>query len=305
MKPAYILFLSAALFSCSGHEGYDSSATVPVAPVYSIVCDSSSIATPETEAFLRTVGAESLGEWSKSRAVAVFTPDVDSVFADAIPTGTIVGNILKRADAQGLSFPARSYAAVVYGRPESIMFVDSTMLIALNHYLGAEYPGYSHLPYYIREGKTPERMPYDIAEALTATSYPFIGTDNPTLLSRLLYQGALTEAKLRLVPGASKAEALGYTDEEYKYLEENERGIWQSIVASRLLYDTSPATADRLLAPAPAVTITTPSAPGRAGRYIGYKIVASYLTNHPGTDLTQLLDSTFYNSTQTLAESGY
>lgn len=289
MKKFFFILLPVLLSACAKPDAYSEDYAVEVAEVYHLVSDTAQMPTPEVETFLRVVGYPSADEWSKSRAAAVFTPDVDSVFPSGANLGIIIGNILERAKDEGLQIPQRSYAAVVYGRPESIMFADSVMLIALNHYLGADYPGYSHLPYYMRSGKTPERMPYDIAEALTATSYPYVGVDKPTLLSRMLYQGALTEAKMRLVPGAKLTDALGYSEEELDYLQKNEKALWESLVASRLLYDTSAATADRMLAPAPSVGITTPAAPGRAGRYIGYTLVRRYLDKNPQASMPELL----------------
>ena len=93
----------------------------------------------------------------------------------AIAMARAVGTVLARTRNAGLELPRRRYASVVWGKPQSIIFVDSVMLIALNHYLGAEYEGYSHFPLYSRLVKEPAIMPFDISEALIATAYPFAG----------------------------------------------------------------------------------------------------------------------------------
>lgn len=243
--------------------------------------------------------------WSHSLAVAVFTPAVDSVYADTDTLSRRLGYILGRADDLNLELPHRSYAAVVWGKRESIAFVDSVMLIALNHYLGQEYEGYSEWPVYRRFVKAPDFMPYDIAEALVGTQYPYEEREGGTALSRLLYEGALTQAKMELVPDARAPYALGYRDEQYNFLAENEAQLWQTLVASDMMFDTSGLAADRLVSPAPNTSVLDVRAPGRAGRYLGWKIVKAYLQRHPETTLRTLLSPDFYHSPDALAQSGY
>lgn len=312
------LLLLPMLWACSRND--DTSVPARVVPVYRIMAAYADIDSAaqdsvfradsvEIEAFMRTVSElpcdrELIAGWSASQVVEVFTPDVDSVFADTSSVAKSLGRILARAGEQGLNLPNRRYAAVVYGRPESILFVDSVMLIALNHYLGADYPGYSHWPAYMRAQKTPASLPCDIAEALTATSYPYeaAGTD-ATLASRLLYEGALAHAKT-LLTGCTPAQALGYTDDEYRQLLADEAVLWHALIGADLLYDTSPAVADRLVTPAPRASINGTPAPGRVGRFIGYRIVQSYLSSHP-TELAILLTPPFYTSPATLPSSAY
>ena len=288
--------------------------TQRVAPVYSLFCDSSAEAEvpgsvlPELTAFMKVLGrgadAESLAEWSRSPAVKVFTPDVDSVFPSLGKIESALGDILASASVEGLELPRRRYAAVVWGRPESIMFCDTVMLIALNHYLGDDYPGYSHLDGYRRRVKTPRMLPYDIAEALVATAMPYRHRDGSTVLSRLLYEGALAEAKYRLAGGDWPA-ALGYSEDEYAALSEHETELWELLVGKGLLFSTLPSDAERLVGPAPSTANLTDNSPGRAGRFIGHKIVRAYIAAHPDATLREMLSPEFYDSDATLREAGY
>ena len=264
--------------------------------------------TPELAAFMKVAAgdtsAAAIERWAESPAVRVFSPDVDSIFQSVEPLELALGGIVERANHEHISLPATRFAAVVWGRPESIVFCDSVMLIALNHYLGADYPGYSHVESYRRKLKTPARLPADITEALVATSCPYVSDDVASVLSRLLYEGALIEAITRLAR-ISPAEAMGYTADEYAYLEQHETQLWQTLVARELLYSTLPADAHRLVAPAPATSLLDPRSPGRAGRFLGHRIVQSYLGHNPGTTLQQLLSPAFYRSDDALRQSRY
>jgi len=263
----------------------------------------------EVVAFMKTVSERpfepSLAEgWANSRAVEAFTPTVDSVFGGVGEIEQILGHILGKANEHGLELPLRRYAAVVYDRPKSILFVDSVMLIALNHYLGEDFPGYSHWPYFMRRTKNPETLPYDIAEALTATSYPF-KNKKADVLSRIIYEGVLAKAKTTLTNDGDPAAALGYDKETWQWLLDHESALWHSLVTTHALYDTSQTTIDKLVSPTAQISILKPTAPGRAGRFIGYRIVEAYTGKHPEMTLPQLLSPTFYNNPAVLIESGY
>lgn len=322
MRYIFQLLLVLLLISCNARsERYEGSPerVVPLYAKFSDYAKADSSArqhifchdSVELAAFMRTVSEQELSDellewWASSQPVAVFTPDVDSVFTDTLEVGKILGNILYKADQAGIVLPERRYATVVYGRPRSVLFVDSVMLIALNHYLGFDYPGYSHWPVFMRINKTPQAMPYDLAEALVATSYPYsLEGEDATLLSRMVYEGVLAHAKMSLVPQADIAGTLGYTDAEMKWLDENERSIWRSLVQKQLLYDTSDDVAGRIISPAPEVYIVDPVSPGRVGRFIGYQIVEDYLKKNPDKKLPEMLKPEFYKGNTVLVASEY
>lgn len=266
--------------------------------------------TAQIEAFMSVVGEtpvthERIEAWSWSLPVMRFTPLVDSVFRDSVASvERAVGTALARLRAAGVELTPRSYGAVVWGRPESVMFVDSVMLIALNHYLGAESDAYEGFPLYLRLVKEPRLMPYDIVEAMVATDYPY-QDGNPTALSRMLYEGALVAARLEGTEGGNPADAVAYRPEQMQFVEEEEANLWRTLVGRGYLFDTSVTTIDKLVAPAPNTSILDPRSPGRAGRWLGYRIVEKYRRKHPEVTLEQLLQPSFYTNPEVLGESGY
>ncbi len=261
-------------------------------------------------AFMDVVSGEPVSDgvvegWSNSLQVTMFTPPADSVFPSADFISKSLGHVVAAAASEGLALHPYRYAAVVYGRPESILFVDSVMLIALNHYLGSDFEGYSHLPAYMRMLKNKEMLPYDLAESLVATSYPYIDDAGADVLSRMLYEGALTEAKLRTVPDADLAHALGYSEEQLQWLRDNEARLWRTLVGKDLLYDKSGDVMSRLFSMSPSSRDLDPVGPGRAGRYFGYRIVEKYISRHPEASLEYILSPSFTSDRKVLGESGY
>lgn len=90
-----------------------------------------------------------------------------------------------------------------------------------------------------------------MAETLLRRDFPFEPqADYPTVLSRMLYEGALLEAEMQLA-GLSEQEALGYTDAQMAWLEKNERKMQEKLVGGKMLFSTDEQLAASLVNPAP------------------------------------------------------
>lgn len=288
--------------------------SVDVVPLYRYFADGDSAAvmadTALTRTFLQVVNypldtlSRSAAFWSNSLPVGIFTPAVDSIFGHEGPDiARIAGYAQAAAREEGLDLPRREYVAVVYGRRESMVFADSILFIALNHYLGSDYRGYQGFPIYERLVKTPEQLPYDVAEAIVATSYPYEAPDDgATVISNMLYNGALALSRLYLVENSNPAEALGYSQEAYSWLLDHEKLLWETLVGKKLLYDIDPQTVRKLVGPAPSTAILDPGSPGRVGRFLGFRLIEKYMKKHPETRLSDLLSPDFYSSPDTPAE---
>ena len=243
--------------------------------------------------------------FASTRRIAAFLPDVKAAFPP--PCDSVASALGRVFAATGRQ---RSVYAVVSPFRQSVVLAgDTAVFIALNHYLGSGHPAYSGFPAYQRRQKTPSRIPLDVAEAVLAASYPYVppkaDVGGATALSRMLYEGALIELVMRAT-GVSEQEALGWTPDELRWAAANERRVWDEMLRRRLLFSTDPAVGTRLLDPAPSVPLVNASSPGRIGRFMGRRIVDSWLRatgSAPSAD--RLLSPEFYNSRQTLGEAGY
>lgn len=295
--------ISIILASCSHTHDYSA---VRVTPLYRQISPDSLVDdTIALRAYLAVMVTDSMANpraaVAESPAVRAFAPPVEVIYSDDNIEYTI-GKILGRAYDAGVVLPPRHYAAVVWGRPESILFVDSTMLIALNHYLGADFEGYSHLPAYQRSTKTPQALPYDIAESLLGTQYPYNGK---SVLSRLLYEGAMAYAKNNIVGVNDPATALGYSKDEYQWLQNHEKQLWSSITAQGMLFSNDSRTAQSLVSQRPSTPELIHGTPGRAGRYIGYKMIEEYMNRHKDQQITNILEDGFYSNPDILSVIQY
>lgn len=162
-------------------------------------------------------------EYSKSRAVAIFSSDIRALLdnkSDNFKT------ILKLEDNICNYFSANKFYdlySVVSPYNQSIFIADSIMFVGLNHYLGSDYAGYDYFEPYQRVTKTPQHLVYDIAEAVILDKFPYKRKEDETVLDVLLYNGAIVYAIMQVVPNADLAEALGYTKEQLGWAENNEK----------------------------------------------------------------------------------
>lgn len=253
----------------------------------------------------------SIALYSQKRIIAMSRGRMDSVWGTAAEPSPRFRSLEKSLGALKASleqqFPALSMPeifTVISPFNQSVFTVDSTMFLGLNHYLGADYDLYGYFPDYIRERKEPERILPDVAEALIRRDYPFEPTSEyPTVVSRLIYEGAVVEAVSQLT-GLSPQEVLGYNEQEWKWLEDNEKEMWGALASRKLLFSTDEMTASMLTGLAPATNILNVDSPGYAGRFVGHRIVRSFLKNNDLT-LSELLLPSFYDDPQTLSKSAY
>lgn len=310
-----ILLLSVMVYGCKQSQDAEPYPVLRVDKVLAGVADADSAryvaaidsVRPEINAMMSVLGYPSpdwqmLTAWSESAVVRVFQPDVDSVYANVDGLEREIGHIMREAARQGIALPHMHFAAVVWGSQRPIVRVDSIVLIALNHYLGAQYPGYEGFNALKRSEKIPDMLPYDLSAVLCATQYPMSTKSAPTLLSWMLYEGALAYGRMLLVPDASEARALGFTDEQLRLLTDNEKALWQEMALKKLFYETDPMVIDRYLTAAPNTPLLQGQAPGRVGRYIGYIIVKSYLKKHKDATLQFLLSPSFYDNPSILSD---
>lgn len=246
-----------------------------------------------------------LEAYSDSRVVTLFTFDVNARFLAMDSVECILALLEKSIRDRLENKQLGRLLSVVSPYNQSIFTIDSIMFIGLNHYLGSDYAGYDYFEIYQRATKTAKHLPYDVAEAFLAQNYPYKPDDDATVLTEMLYHGAVLYAVMSLVSDADLQEALGYDTYQMEWVEENESEMWNALISRGLLYSTSQADADRLMRPSPATMILHQDCPGRAGRYIGYRIVCSYMSNFERTSLDELLKPSFYSSPQSLVDAKY
>lgn len=251
-----------------------------------------------------TVTEEALTRYAGSKAVAMFRPEVAKIWPDSV--------LNRRLQAVANRLPVvlpivkmPVVYTVVWPYNQSVVALgDSAVILALNHYLGAQHPAYNGFAEYVRRHKEPERVAVDLAEAIVSLRFPYDGGSYPTVLSRLLREGAIIEAVMRLT-GVDEAAALGFTPDQAEWAASNERQAWETMLNRKMVFSTDADLSEALIAPSPSTSVLNVESPGRLGRFIGHRIVAAYLRSNPDSSLSFILSPEFWNDGNALSKSGY
>lgn len=248
----------------------------------------------------------SIDSLSHTAAFAMFEPEIEKVFSSTERLEKRLGTLNANMCEQLPSLPSYSYYGILSPYRQQVILVDSVVFVALNHYLGSEHEAYSSMPDYARHTKTEEYIPADIAEAIVAVEHPFTASGNePAAVNYFIYEGALLKAVSSLTGEDDISFLLGWTPDQLATVQASEAEIWRKMAAGNMIYSTDMSMGRQLCAPAPSSAPISGELPGRIGRYIGYRIVNSYLANNPDTNLSDILSPSFYNSPSTLINSGY
>jgi uncharacterized protein YjaZ len=124
-------------------------------------------------------------------------------------------------------------------------------------------------------------------------NFPFKGNDE-ILLDRMLYEGKLRYILSQVLPQRKIWEAVAYTQEQYNWCADRQAKIWKSVLENQHLFKPDYRTTSHYLNEAP-YTATLPSdSPGRAGIWLGFQIIVSYMKNYPETNWQELMENIDY-----------
>jgi len=156
---------------------------------------------------------------------------------------------------------------------------DSVIVfVGLDNFLGAGYPGYNAIPGYQRVLMEQRQLGVSYANALVEGRI-LQNFNDPSLLGQMVYHGKRHLAVEAVMDEVPAHEVLGYSLEEYDFLVENERQIWEVLVREKLLFSTDMMVRQRLVEPAPFSKMGTAmdaEIPGRVAQFIGYRMMRSF-----------------------------
>ena len=175
---------------------------------------------------------------------------------------------------------------------DRVIYADSLLFVSLNFYLGANY--YNNLPNYISERMEISYISNDIAYKI---SEKFVNNlEDRTLLSNMITHGKILYINKLINPSEEEWIVFNTTKEKLVWAIENEFEIWSYFVEKELFYDTDLDLRSRFMSPAPYSKFNLDidkKSPGGIGRWLGFRIVNSYM-NHNQITVNQLLNIDHY-----------
>lgn len=178
-----------------------------------------------------------------------------------------------------------------------------SVMMHLDWYLGENNQFYSGngLPVYLRSQFKKEYLPiHCFRNAIVWEQLP--NREPITLLDNMIDQGKVYYFTEMLFPARPLKDIFGYTDAQMQWAELHHGQVWDYLKEKEWLFSKDAQVAQHMTGVAP---FTSPfkDSPGQMGSFIGWKIVASYMENHPETSFSELMKMT--DSNELLNKSGY
>lgn len=196
-------------------------------------------------------------------------------------------------------FPGRQVPGVytcITGFNNSIITGDSVLGISLDRYLGADCEYYPRLEIYkyIAARMTPENIVPDCIYGWGASDWVLdsMNYSSDNVLTEIIHFGKLKYFEKCMLPELEDELLFGFTSDQMKFCRNNEEQMWTYLIEHDMLFSTDQFTIRKITGEAPFTSFFTNESPGRAGIWIGFRIVESYMMNNPGVNLKELMYDT-------------
>lgn len=218
---------------------------------------------------------------------------------EVFPNSSFLENELQNAFSRFKHFFPQQTIPVVYTYISDMYFEqpiwiqDSIMVVAIDLYLGNDFPLYTRLglPYYKVMWMQPQSLPVDVMKAIYFDKISPVYRPQ-TLLDRMIDAGKLLVFLDAMFPELPDEVKISYTTQQLNWANQNEENIWAFMVSNNLLYSKEHQTQSKLIQDGPFTTGFGNESPSRLGVYIGWEIVLSYLKNNPDVSLEEMLKKT-------------
>jgi hypothetical protein len=171
------------------------------------------------------------------------------------------------------------------------------LAIGLQLYMGAESSWYDSeqistiYPRYISRQFAPEYIVVNSIQNIL-NDYDPLALNGKQLIDQMIETGKRQYILSQCLPTASDTLLLGYTGNQLKAIDENKGDIWTFLSSQNRLFSVDPNLTSSILTEAPYNDYFGEDIPGNVGKYIGYRIVQSWMSQQNGkskNNLNQLL----------------
>ena len=215
--------------------------------------------------------------------------DALKIYADVSDIEKDLTEAFRRAKYFLPQFPTPRVYCHVSGLNQSLIVDEEFISLSIDNYLGADYQLYKEIGIYKyqRPNMRREKVAPDYITAWLSSEFSNSLADN--LLSDMIRYGKILYTVSVLLPKTPERVIMGYSEEQWDWVKKNEANMWNALIASKDLYTTSMMIKNQYIGDGPFTKPFTQESPGRAGTYIGWRIVENYMKHNPQISIQQLL----------------
>ncbi len=245
-------------------------------------------------------------KFATGKPYSEFFQDADSVFPDMTAEKKELDNAFSilKTHLPNLNVP-QQYVSIISGFYSNVLCTKTRLGFSLEYYLGPNYPNYKYvdgLYDYMVCNYRREKLVSDGVFCWLSTEYNFTESA-PTLLQKIIYLGKLVYLTSVSLPDQNLQTILGYTPDQIEWCCQNEAQMWHYMAEYKHLFSTDRLTVGKYCDPAPSTAFFPQESPGRAGLFVGYKIIESYLESNKEVTLQDLMNDN--DASGILEMSGY
>ena len=239
-------------------------------------------------------------------------PAVTNLYSDALKTYDDVFKIEKsitmafrRMHYFFPSIPVPKCIMEVSGFNFNVVVRDNFAALSTDYYLGANYPLYDSIPElyaYQRQVMTPKNVASTYVSEWLISQFPYF-SEQDRLLDEIIYQGKILYLTSLLLEEEKIETLIGYTPEQWKWCINYEKDMWQTLIENKYLFSNDFHLRKKMLEDAPFTQPFTQESPGRAGIFVGYRIVESYMDKNKNISPLELMKNS--DAQGILERSGY
>ncbi len=171
-----------------------------------------------------------------------------------------------------------------------IIYDGRMMLIALDMYLGPNYPPYEKLgaPNYRIQKFSKE---YVVRDCMDQVAHAMLGgrAKGKNILDLMILRGKYLYFLDAMLPNTSDEIKIKYSKSQLEWAKKNEAKLWAFIIENEILYSNDKNVEKKLLLDAPFTSYFGNGSPPRLGEWVGWKIVKRFMQNNPTVTLEDLL----------------
>lgn len=177
---------------------------------------------------------------------------------------------------------------VITGFGTDLFYSDSLLVISLDYFSTHSGKYKPDMPQYILDRYYPESVQAIVA-LLVSNKYNQINELDQSLIAEMVYYGKAYYFARQLLPCVHDTIVTGFTQQEISILESTGKDIWAYLVEKEHLFSTEHRIVNKYVGERPYIAEIGPSCPGRAGRWLGLKIVEAYMKRNPTVGLLELM----------------
>jgi len=177
----------------------------------------------------------------------------------------------------------------------SVYIYDDFLFVNIDMYLGADLSYYEAvgLPLYMIERCDPAYLPVDIFKKAVVFKH-LEKAPRTTLIEAMITEGKKLYFTEMMFPTLHERFIIGYSEEKYTWANQYLGNMWSYLIEKNELFGKGEQLMRCYIEESPFTKPFGSDSPGRVGAFLGWKLIQSFMKNHPEVTLPELMQESDY-----------